>query len=91
MVIVLPEVFDLGWTHPAALTSSAIPDGDTCRLLSQAARGMGFTCVPDSRAHRNGLATTRPVIVDPTGQVILHHRKLNELDIAHDLYAQGTG
>ena len=29
------------------------------------------------------------VIIDPSGQVILTHRKLNELDIAHDLYDQG--
>jgi predicted amidohydrolase len=29
------------------------------------------------------------VFIDPSGQVLLHHRKLNELAIAHDLYACG--
>jgi predicted amidohydrolase len=29
------------------------------------------------------------VLVSPDGNILLHHRKLNELDIAHDLYAQG--
>jgi predicted amidohydrolase len=29
------------------------------------------------------------VLIDPRGQIVLHHRKINELDIAHDLYAIG--
>ena len=29
------------------------------------------------------------VLIDPRGQILLVHRKINELDIAHDLYAIG--
>jgi predicted amidohydrolase len=29
------------------------------------------------------------VIIGPDGNLLIKHRKLNELDIAHDLYAQG--
>jgi predicted amidohydrolase len=29
------------------------------------------------------------VLISPEGDLLLHHRKLNELDIAHDLYACG--
>ena len=29
------------------------------------------------------------VLIDPSGEVILHHRKLNELEIGHALYAPG--
>jgi predicted amidohydrolase len=29
------------------------------------------------------------VIIDNKGQLLIKHRKLNELDIAHDVYAQG--
>jgi predicted amidohydrolase len=29
------------------------------------------------------------VTIDPKGSVILHHRKLNELEIGHEYYAQG--
>ncbi len=29
------------------------------------------------------------VLIDPQGEVILHHRKLNELEIGHEFYAQG--
>jgi len=31
----------------------------------------------------------RGVPIGPDGNLLLHHRKLNELDIAHDLYALG--
>jgi predicted amidohydrolase len=90
-LIILPEVFDLGWTHPAALTeASAIPEGDTCRLLSEAAQQHGvYLCAGLVERGANGRIYNAAVILDPAGQVILHHRKLNELDIAHDLYAQG--
>jgi predicted amidohydrolase len=29
------------------------------------------------------------VLISPEGNLLLHHRKLNELEIAHDCYAQG--
>src|SRR5262249_1108698 len=29
------------------------------------------------------------VLIDPKGEILLHHRKIYELDISHDLYALG--
>ena len=29
------------------------------------------------------------VLLSPAGKILLHHRKINELDIAHDLYSIG--
>ena len=89
-LVVLPEMMDLGWTHPSAKTLAfEIPDGKTCQALRKMARDEGiYLCagIAEKDQHRIYNAA---VIINPEGEVILKHRKLNELDIAHDIYDQG--
>ncbi|MFN8205789.1 MAG: carbon-nitrogen hydrolase family protein [Bacteroidales bacterium] len=86
----LPEMTDLGWTHPSAREMAyAIPDGKTCRFLcEQARKNRIFVCAGISE-NDGGVIYNAAVLIDPSGKVILKHRKLNELDIGHELYAQG--
>ena len=89
-VVVLPEAMDCGWTHPSARTlASPVRDGDTFRMLAEAAAAHRvYVC--SGLIERDGERLyNAAVLIDPAGQMLLHHRKLNELDIAHDLYAQG--
>jgi predicted amidohydrolase len=89
-LVLLPEVFDLGWTHPAALTDAApIPGGDSCQMLASAARTFGAYVCGGITERSGETVYNSAVIVAPSGEIIAHHRKLNELDIAHHLYAQG--
>ena len=102
-VILLPEAMTLGWTHPSSRAQAdAIPDGESCRVLRDAARRHGkYICSglieksiePAFDAANPGATVERvynaAVLIDPAGEVILHHRKLNELDIGHDCYDQG--
>jgi len=89
-VVVLPEALTLGWTHPSAREQAdPIPDGESAVRLREAARKNGlFVCagVVERAGERIFNAA---VLVAPNGEVILHHRKIHELDIAHDLYARG--
>ena len=89
-VVLLPETLNFGWTHGAARTAvDPIPDGPTCRRLCAAARRHGvYVCagLVESAGTRHYNAA---VLIGPTGDVLLHHRKLNELGIAHDVYANG--
>lgn len=89
-IALLPEVMDLGWTDPSAKTLAyAIPDGKTCQRLRDAA-GKNSIYVCAGIIEKDGDKTyNAAVIIDPSGKVILKHRKINELDIAHDLYDQG--
>jgi predicted amidohydrolase len=82
---------DLGWTHPSARhEASAVPGGDTCAVLSTAARQHGvYLCAGLVERAPDGTIYNAAVLLGRTGEMLLHHRKLNELDIAHDLYAQG--
>jgi len=68
-----------------------IPEGETCVALRNSARDNAiYVCA--GMAERDGdNIYNAAVIIDPSGVVIHKHRKLNELDIAHDLYGQGGG
>lgn len=89
-IILLPEVMDLGWTHSSAKTlAEPIPGGSAFKTLASAAKKNNiYVCAgivekEDSRTFNAG------VLINRKGQLVLKHRKINELDIAHDLYDQG--
>jgi hypothetical protein len=92
----LPEALDCGWAHPSARElAGEIPHGDACRQLRALAKRHGVF-VSAGLAEREARSTkpgTRffnsAVLIDPHGEVILHHRKINELDFARELYSTG--
>lgn len=89
-VVLLPEALNLGWTHRSARTlADEIPGGESCeRLRTAAKRHAVFVCA--GVIERAGARLfNSAVLFDPAGGLLLHHRKLNELEIAHDLYAAG--
>ena len=91
-IVLLPEVMDLGWTDPSARDFAyEIPDGKTCKALRDAAKQNNIYVCAGIVEKDGDLRYNAAVIIDPSGKVILKHRKLNELDIAHDVYAQGDG
>jgi predicted amidohydrolase len=89
-VVLLPEVMDLGWTHPSAKwLADPIPQGETCRRLCKSAKENNvFLCCGIVEKDGNTIYNAA-VIIDNKGKVLIKHHKLNELDIAHDVYAQG--
>ena len=89
-VVLLPETMDLGWTHPSALTSAdSVPEGAACSFLRSLARRHGIYLCSGLTERAGDQTFNAAVLINPEGEVILHHRKLNELDIAHHCYAQG--
>lgn len=86
----LPEAMTLGWTDSAALTlADEVPNGQTCSTLAElAAAHEIYIC--SGLIERSGKRIfNSAVLIGPDGEVLLNHRKLNELDIAHHLYALG--
>ncbi|HYG35033.1 MAG TPA: carbon-nitrogen hydrolase family protein [Clostridia bacterium] len=89
-VILLPEALTLGWTHPSALTEAeTIPDGQSCCAIRECARRhQVYVCAGlVERSGRN--LFNAAVLIGPDGEVLLHHRKINELEIGHEYYAPG--
>jgi len=89
-VVVLPEAMTLGWTHPSAATEAdGVPDGQSCLQLRRVARE-NKVCLCSGLVEREGRRIfNSAVLIDPNGDVLLHHRKINELEIGHPYYALG--
>jgi predicted amidohydrolase len=89
-LVVLPEMMDLGWTHPSAKTLAyKIPNGRTCQALCKMARDHQIYLCAGLAEKAGAKIYNAAVVISPRGEVILKHRKLNELEIAHDIYHQG--
>jgi predicted amidohydrolase len=88
-LVVLPECLNLGWTDPSARTHAEPIPGPHAEVLARAARehrvhvAAGLVERAADRLHNAA------ILISPSGQILLHHRKINELDIALDLYSVG--
>lgn len=89
-VVLLPECLDCGWTHPSARElAREIPRGRSARRLIGAAR-QHHVFVGAGVVERAGdKLFNAALLIDPEGRVLLHHRKIHELDFARELYATG--
>lgn len=89
-LVLLPECVDLGWTDSSAATlAGAIPGGKAYERLRVAARQCHlYVCAGLVESHPDGPFNSA-VLIDPDGRLLRLHRKINELGIAHPLYAAG--
>ena len=89
-LILLPEALNLGWTHPSCHTEAEpIPDGVSCQHLCRLADELGVHVVAGLVEWMGGRTYNAAVLINNSGEILLRHRKINELAIAHDCYARG--
>lgn len=88
-LVVLPECLDLGWTHSSARQLAQPIPGQHVDRLAQAARQSHIFVVAGLVERAGDRLYNAAVLIDPTGEIRLHHRKINELDIGLHLYAIG--
>jgi predicted amidohydrolase len=89
-IALLPEVFDLGWTHPSARElAMAVPEGIACKRLMKAAAAYNIAICAGLTESAGKSVFNSAVLIGSAGQLLIRHRKLNELDIGHQLYCQG--
>lgn len=89
-VALLPEAMTLGWTHPSARSAAeTIPGGPACGQLQEASAKLGLYIAAGIVERSGDQVCNSAVLFDPAGRLLAHHRKLYELEIAHDLYALG--
>jgi len=87
-LVLLPEALDLGWTHDTA-QAGPIPGGTACQALRDAARRHHVHVCAGIVERGEQHTYNAAILVDPAGDILLHHRKLNELEIGRDCYALG--
>ena len=89
-IALLPECADLGWTDPSSQRlATAIPNGEACQTFMAAAKKHSIHVCCGLTESEGETVYNAAVLIDDQGDVLCKHRKLNELDIAHDYYAQG--
>ena len=88
-LVVLPECLDLGWTDPSARELAQPISGPNLACLAEAARTSGIFVAAGLVERAGERIFNAAVIIGPDGHLLLHHRKINELDIALDLYSVG--
>jgi predicted amidohydrolase len=89
-VVVLPEAMTLGWTHSTSeRDADEIPDGESCLRLREAARANRIYVCAGLVERAGAFIFNSAALIGPDGGLLLHHRKLNELEIAHKVYAPG--
>lgn len=89
-LVVLPEASTVGWTDARSAThADAIPDGESVQQLSELARRHQIHLCAGLVERSGQQVFNAAVLLGPRGDLSLHHRKIFELDIAHDGYALG--
>jgi predicted amidohydrolase len=88
-IVVLPECMDLGWTDPSARRLAQPIPGRYSQRLASCAKQAGVFVVAGLVERARDRLYNAAVLIDSRGEIVLVHRKINELDIAHDLYSIG--
>lgn len=89
-LVLLPEALPLGWTDSSTREfADEIPGGETCRLFRDVAKEHRVHLCTGIVERAGDSIFNAAVLIGPRGDLLLHHRKLNELEIAQDCFAQG--
>ena len=89
-IIVLPECLDIGWTYPEAPRLARPIPGEHSGALARAAQEAGVYVVAGLTERAADRVFNAAILIDPAGDILLKHRKINELTIAQDIYAIGN-
>lgn len=87
-VIVLPETLDLGWCCERASTLAS--PNQILTTFSDWAREFAVFLVFGYTDLVAGMATNSSAFIDPEGEVLGRHTKINELDFAQEIYSVGA-
>jgi len=89
-MIVLPECLDLGWTHPSAHQLADDIPGRTSERLCQSAEENHIFVIAGLTERDGSRIFNSALLIDPSGEILLKHRKINILSIAQDIYSIGN-
>lgn len=89
-IALLPEALPFGWMDPAAKElAEGIPNGRHYFEFEALARKFSIFICTGLIEWNEGRVFNSAVLIAPTGELLLKHRKIHELGIAHDCYTLG--
>ena len=88
-IVLLPEVMDLGWTHPSALEEAQPIPGSRSHLLCSAAKKLGiYVCAGLTEKSGNKIYNAA-ILINSAGEIVLKYHKINGLKVEQPFYAIG--
>ena len=88
-IILLPEVMDLGWTHPSALNEAEPIPGPRSDRLCDCAKKYGIFVCAGLTEKWGGERYNAALLIDSDGQLLLKYHKINTLKVEQPFYAVG--
>lgn len=90
-IVVLPECANFGWTHESAKekATSILEDYFLLRIKEQAISLKIYVCFGFVERQDN-LLYNSAIFLNDNGEILIHHRKINELDFARKIYSIGS-
>jgi predicted amidohydrolase len=89
-VVLLPEALPFGWMDPiASAEAEPIPGGKSCERFREAAKCSRIFICTGLVERADDKIFNSAVLIGPQGELLLHHRKIYELGMAHSCYALG--
>ena len=89
-LVLLPEALDCGWCDRSALRlAEPLESGSSLTQLCQHALAAGVSVCAGLTERDSGRIYNSAVLIDSEGNLLLSHRKVNELAIGRKIYSSG--
>ncbi|ADU30582.1 carbon-nitrogen hydrolase family protein [Evansella cellulosilytica] len=88
-IVVLPECMDIGWTYPRAKDMAYPIPGYCSDVFCDIAKELNIHVVVGLTERCGNHLYNTAIMISNVGEIILKHRKINELDFALDVYSVG--
>lgn len=90
-VVVLPECSNFGWTHSSARTHAVpLAEDEFVASIQQLAAELRMYVAVGFVERDGDELFNAAVLISNHGELLAHHRKINELDFARELYSTGS-
>ncbi len=89
--VVLPECSNFGWADSSAIKNAVEVQDDPFVIgLQNLAKELGIYIAVGFVEKLADALFNSAVLIDAQGQIVIHHRKINELDFAKEIYSTGS-
>ncbi len=88
-IVLLPECFDLGWTHLSATTEAELIPGPRSEELCALARKYNIHICGGLTERDDDAVYNAALLIDGSGKILLKYRKINVLEVSFPFYGIG--
>lgn len=88
-LLILPETFDLAWTHPSALEEAETIPGKYSDILCKKAIECGIWICAGLTENLNGKIYNTAILINRLGEIVCKYHKINVLDVGQEFYEIG--